>query len=142
MKDYSVLQPFLMLKKILLVTILAVNVMTASAQKLKITDVTVTDQKLWDEQTKSLFGKSITLTMFDNAVKVELPGDKPLVLRQSSSKPNQYVQSTDSRTETQTYTLTVQSTLRVVTSATLTLLFSESKSPYRTASMTLTAKRF
>ncbi|MGY3215298.1 hypothetical protein [Mucilaginibacter sp. HD30] len=131
-----------MLRKILLVSILILSVIAAHSQTLKITDVSASDQKLWNNKTKALFGKTLVITTFDKAVRLVIPGHETMVLKQSGSDSNEYKEVTDAGNETQSYILTLQTTMRVVTSATFVLRYDEKNSPYRSAALTITAKRF
>jgi hypothetical protein len=131
-----------MFKKLLLVSLLFVGATTARAQSLKITNVDADEPRLLNTMSNFMLGKSMTLTFFDRSVRVQLPGEKPLVLRKDGDNSFSTVEERGTGSEKLTFTLNTETTLTVVTAAIYRMRISENKSPYRSATLTITGKRF
>jgi hypothetical protein len=131
-----------MFKKLLFVSLLFVGAATAHAQSLKITDVDADEKRLLDNRSQSMLGKSMSLTFFDRSVRVQLPGEKPVVLRKDDDNNYSTVEDRGTGSEKLTFSLSTSTTLTVVTSAVFRLKISEIKSPYRSATLIVTGKRF
>jgi hypothetical protein len=131
-----------MFKKILLVCLLIIGTATVHAQTLKITDVDASDPKLWNSRTKALLGKSFTLTYFDRTVKLQLPGQEAIILRKNGENSYSTTEDRGTGTETMYWSMTTETTLNVVTAASITMTIAENALPHRSASLYIKGKRF
>jgi hypothetical protein len=112
----------------------------AFSQTLKITGVDSENEKLYEKTAKRYLGKIMTLEVYDNAIRLKV-NQNDEVLKQVS--PNFYKKILkDSDTQTETITLEVNTTLSVITSATLRLIIEEKSGQKRMAISKITAKRF
>ena len=130
------------MKKIALIILLSFSTALLHAQKLKITALDASTQQLYDSHAPYTLGKVMTIKVFDNSASVTVEKDTPLYLKK---KPDgTYVSSSNNADgkETYTYTLKLNTTVSVLTSAELTWKVQENKGAYRTAYWKLTAKRF
>lgn len=135
--------PFtLMLKKILIVCLLVVGTATAHAQTFKISDVDANDKRLWNNKTQSLLGKSFTLTFFDRTVRIQIPGQQPLVLKKTDENSYYYSQDRGTGTEVLSWLLRIDTTLGVITSAVVTETIADKPNLSYSASLTISGKRF
>ena len=131
-----------MLKRLFIACLIILgSIATSHAQTLKITNVNSEDDKIYNEVSAKALGKNLVLTIYDKSVQVEVPNEKPIFLREVSEN-NYSAITNDTPNETWRADLTVNTTLGVVTSATLTITVSEKGGSYRRASCTITAKRF
>lgn len=131
-----------MLKKIILTLVLAIAAYSiGAAQTLKVTAVNATEDRLYNFAAEHFLGKSMTLTIYDNSVSVKLPGRDAIILRETSDGTYRYLYK-DMDTEAQTFVLTVNKTVGVVTSAELELNVDEKGGQHRHAGWSLMAKRF
>lgn len=142
METASVLKTKSMLKNIFIACLIILGSITAShAQTLRITNVNSEDDKVYNEVSAKALGKNLVLTIYDKSVQVDVPNEKPMFLREVSDN-NYSAITSDTPNETWRADLSVNTTLGVVTSASLTITVSEKGGSYRRASCTITAKRF
>lgn len=128
-------------KSVLLLAFIAL-VTFSQAQTLKITDVQASNNKLWNDKTKALLGKKLSLTFYDRTVRIMLPDTEPLVLAKDNDDSYSGLDNLSTQNESFLWKLTTQTAVRFITKATVTLTISQLKPPYRSAVLTITAKRF
>lgn len=128
-------------KSVLLLTFTAL-VTFSQAQTLKITDVQASNKKLWNNKTKALLGKTLSLKYYDSAVRLKLPDMETQVLSKGNDGTYSGLDDNSNTNESFVWGLTTQSTVGFITQATVTMTISELKPPYRSAVLTITAKRF
>jgi hypothetical protein len=130
------------MKTIRIILLLSLSTLSLHAQKLKITALDASIQRLYDERAPYTLGKIMTIEVFDNSASMTIGTDKPMFLKKSSDNTYTNISKNESGTETYTYTLKLYTSLAVLTSAEFTWNVQENKGAYRTAYWKLTAKRF
>ncbi len=114
---------------------------TAFSQTLKVTGVDANLDRLYQSLAKKSLGKTMVLKVYDNSVIVKIGNLQEEILKQVS--PGSYSKIIkDTETETETHSLTINTTLSVVTSAEFTITIQENIRQRRMARGTITAKRF
>ncbi|MBB6130149.1 hypothetical protein [Mucilaginibacter lappiensis] len=130
------------MKTIRIILLLTLSTLSLHAQKLKITALDASIQRLYDERAPYTLGKMMTIQVFDNSASIAIDTDKPMFLRKSSDNTYTNVSNNESKTETYTYTLKLYTSFSVLTSAQFSWNVQENKGQYRSAYWKLTAKRF
>jgi hypothetical protein len=133
----------MIIKKLFIISLFLTSNLSVKAQTLKITDVKSSDDRMYKSASDAL-GKNLLLEVYDSSVRIIIADDKkPLILKEVSK--NRYFGTTEQNdNEAWKAELSIDTTIGVITSATLTVTVSEKNKGIngRSASCTLTAKRF
>jgi hypothetical protein len=112
------------------------------AQTLKVTAVEASDDKNYNQASKNSLGKAMILNVYDNSISVKVANNAAaMILKQTSPDHYKRIEKDDSN-ESEVYTLTINKTLSVITSAELTITIKEKGGQYRQMWVTITGKRF
>lgn len=112
------------MKQFLLITTFLVLTAPAIAQSLKITSVDVSSTRRYQEVAKKFLGKTMSLTFYDNSVKIMIGGkDETLVLSKFDESNYRFVDQSDYHRRS--YRLKVNTTLMVVSSIEFTATFED-----------------
>lgn len=130
------------MKRFLSLILFTVIAYSVHAQKLKVTALDASTKELYNHHAPYTLGKPFILEVFDNSASVKVGSDDVTYLKESGTKGTYTdVTTNESGTETYTFSLTINSTLGIVTSAVLSWTVQENKGQRRSAFWKITARR-